>query len=392
MKWTTGLSRNPETTQAFSEAAQKLEVDSVGDVDVVLVFFSSHHAGQVEALGAHMRDEFSDAVCIGCNTSGVIGGGDEAIEERSLAITAGILPGVDVEPLRLEPDIHDQPEFDWHGHARLDADNTPHFLLLSDPETFDTESFLSGLDRDFPDSQKFGGLVTGGGGGNKLILEGHVFHNGAVGLALSGNLEVDTMVAQACRPIGEPLIVTSHTHNVIHRFDRGDPVDIFRSTVGKLDEEDRELSQHSMFVGMGLDLKDGEYKQGDFLIRDIVGFNPKTGDLAVAAAVNDLDVIQFHLMDARTSAQEFARLMDEYNERSNGAPRPSGALLFSCVERGEEFYGHPNHESTALREHLGEVPIGGCFCDGEIGPIGQKTFLHGYASTVVVFREAGEAE
>jgi small ligand-binding sensory domain FIST len=64
----------------------------------------------------------------------------------------------------------------------------------------------------------------------------------------------------------------------------------------------------------------------------------------------------------------------------------SGALLFSCLGRGEYLYGKPNFDTGIFRQHLGNVPVGGFFCNGEIGPVGGTTFLHGYTSSIGLFR------
>jgi small ligand-binding sensory domain FIST len=61
-------------------------------------------------------------------------------------------------------------------------------------------------------------------------------------------------------------------------------------------------------------------------------------------------------------------------------------VLFSCLGRGVHLYGRPNHDSEALRRHLGDLPIGGFFCNGEIGPVQGTTFLHGYTSAFGIFR------
>jgi small ligand-binding sensory domain FIST len=387
MRWTTGLSRKPEIAQALAEAAQMLDVASPTEVDVALVFFSSHHADQADALAIEMVRKFPDAVCLGVRAAGVVGAGEEAEGEPSLSVTAASLPGVELTPLRFEGDVHDRPDFDWGSHPKLATIEQPHFLILSDPPTFETEHLLESLDARFPSSEKFGGLFAGVDADNQMIVEGHVYSGGAVGLAFSGHLEVETMVAQACRPIGEPLIVTRHTQNIIHQFDRGNPMEVFRNTVGRLDEDDRDLAQHSMFVGIGVDNARGEYGQGDFLIRNIVGFNPKNGDLAVAAPIEDLQVIQFHLLDAATSSSEFERVLDDYLDRYTDNGGLSGALLFSCVERGSQLYGRPNHESELVAERFERLPVGGCFCHGEIAHAGSKTAVHGYAAAVTVFRE-----
>ena len=72
-------------------------------------------------------------------------------------------------------------------------------------------------------------------------------------------------------------------------------------------------------------------------------------------------------------------------------PRPlqpdAGALLFQCSGRGMGLYGQADHDSNAFRRLVGDVPLGGFFCNGEIGPIQNATHLHGYTSAFAVFRE-----
>ena len=71
------------------------------------------------------------------------------------------------------------------------------------------------------------------------------------------------------------------------------------------------------------------------------------------------------------------RYISRLLEHHDGAT-PAGALLFSCLGRGEMLYGEPDHDSRAFRAHIGDVPLGGFFGNGEIGPVHGQTFLHGY--------------
>ena len=96
--------------------------------------------------------------------------------------------------------------------------------------------------------------------------------------------------------------------------------------------------------------------------------------------------MQFHLRDAKTSAADLRQLLAGYEP---GTTTPQGALLFSCLGRGLHLYGRPDHDTDAFREHLGDVPLGGFFCNGEIGPVRGTTFLHGYTSSFGIFRRRG---
>jgi small ligand-binding sensory domain FIST len=92
-------------------------------------------------------------------------------------------------------------------------------------------------------------------------------------------------------------------------------------------------------------------------------------------------VTQFVLRDARTAEEDLRRMLGR--QRPAAAP-PAGALLFSCVGRGAGLFGRPDHDTALFEEKLGPVPL---FCNGEIGPVGGTTFLHGYTSAFAMFRE-----
>jgi small ligand-binding sensory domain FIST len=131
-----------------------------------------------------------------------------------------------------------------------------------------------------------------------------------------------------------------------------------------------------------------EYQQGDFLVRNIVGVDPQSGAIAVGAALQPYQAVQFHLRDARTAAEDLTRLLQRYRDERRGTVSPQGALLFSCLGRGMHLYGRPDHDTSLFEGALGSIPLGGFFCNGEIGPVGGTTFLHGYTSAFVLFREA----
>ena len=79
-------------------------------------------------------------------------------------------------------------------------------------------------------------------------------------------------------------------------------------------------------------------------------------------------------------------LLDRYQRALRGPSRPEAALMFTCLGRGEGLYGEPDHDSQLVRQGLGEVPLAGFFCNGEIGPVHGRTFLHGYTSALAIVR------
>jgi small ligand-binding sensory domain FIST len=80
-------------------------------------------------------------------------------------------------------------------------------------------------------------------------------------------------------------------------------------------------------------------------------------------------------------------LLKRYQQEVRAQPYPAGALMFTCVGRGEGLYDKPNFDSELFSRYLPNVPLGGFFCSGEIGPVGNNTFLHGYTSVFGIFRQ-----
>jgi small ligand-binding sensory domain FIST len=231
----------------------------------------------------------------------------------------------------------------------------------------------------------FGGLVSGGRmpSTNWLFSGGETFHGGVVGVAFTGDLAIDTIVAQGCRPVGPPMVVTRCDGNLIAELDHASPLQVLQVLHDSLDARDRALFRHSLFLG--IEMKDSlVHREGELLVRNIVGFDAEANVLAVAARLRPFQVVRFLLRDARTATEDLERLLERHCASGSGAC--DGALLFSCLGRGEGLFGERDHDSRLFRKHLGDAALGGFFCNGEIGPVGGTTFLHGYTSSFALFR------
>ena len=338
-----------------------------------------------------LRKEFESAFLFGCCAGGVIGGGREIEDRAGLSLTGALLPGVKLKGTHLDaaqvPPVYADARL-WEDTLRMTANQLPSFLMLADPFSFETEAYVKGLDRVYPLAPKIGGLASGARqvGGTALYLGNQVYHSGCVTLALTGNIDIDTVVAQGCKPIGDPMFVTVAHENLVREIDGHSPRDVLAELFERLPASERELFSESLFLGLAMRGDTSHYVPGDFLIRNILGMDPQSGALWVNANVPANSVIQFHLRDAATSAHDLERTLTSYRA-SRPVTSDAGALLFSCTGRGVGLYGQPDHDSNAFRRLVADLPIGGFFCNGEIGPIQNATYLHGYTSAFAVLRE-----
>ena len=391
MKWASAVSERADLEEAMEEAATEIRAELGGSQpDLAAVFVSPHHAQSYERVSSLVAKALGPRVLLGCSGGGVIGGGQEVEYRPGLSLTAAALPGVELLPFHVEegtlPDPDAPPEA-WERLVGTTPASQPHFLLLADPFTFPAERLVQGLDYAFTAGIKIGGLASGAQrpGGNALFLGDQLHGSGAIGVALQGNIAVEAIVAQGCRPVGPVMRITRCAHNMLIELDDRPAVEALRTLFHTMSEEDQTLASHSLFLGIAMDTLQDEPDLGDFLVRNLMGMDPRTGALAIGETLQEGQQVRFHLRDAATSGEELDWLLARYAGDRPGAP-DWGSLLFSCLGRGEGLYGVPNHDSDLFRRYVGRVPLGGFFCNGEIGPVGGTTFLHGYTSSFGIFR------
>lgn len=391
MKWATAISRKTSMDEAILDCAQEVSrALGPGPVSLATVFVTPHFAQFYPRIHPLIEHYLEPEVLIGCSAGGVIGGGEEVEHAPAITLTAARLPDVEITTFHLTgplPDLDGPPDA-WERLVGARDEDEPRFVLLSDPFSTRPRALIAGLDYAFPASPKIGGLASGATspGLNALFLDDAVLTEGTVGAALTGDVAVDTVVAQGCKPVGELMRVTGCRGNLLHELDGRPALEAVREMLDGLEERDQQLARTALFVGVLMDEFREDPGAGDFLIRNLLGIDPGRGIIAVGENLQEGMSVRFHLRDAETSTEDLHTLLTSYEKAGPSSDSVSGALLFSCLGRGEGLYGAPNHDTGILREHLGEVPVGGFFCNGEIGPVGGETFLHGYTSSFGLFR------
>lgn len=387
-RFASALSTNRDWKAALGEVAAQARAGLGGaPCDAAALFVSAFHSEAApEALSAELIDLLAPKQLLGCSCSGVIGGELESELEPALSVLAMSLPGVRITPFDLAPLEAARLESGAALVEHLDLYPTekPNFIMLADPMSCDIDGLLKLFNDGYPGCPVIGGLASGVtvGRPNWMILGAEAYESGTVGLALSGDVRIETTVAQGCRPVGHPYTVTKADENVLFELAGKPALDALRDVVTGLSPEDRELARTSLFVGLAMSERRDVFRRGDFLIRNLMGFDPGTGALVVGSPLRAGQTVQFQLRDAATSAEDLKSLL---GEKSPGAP-DRGALLFSCCGRGRGLYGTPHHDTRLIQELRGPLPMAGFFANGEIGPVGGHNFIHGYTSSLAVIR------
>jgi small ligand-binding sensory domain FIST len=378
MRFAAAVSEAEASGRAADAVAEELRSGLGGAAaDFVCVFASAQHEAAWDDAAARVRRALPGAQLLGCSARSVIGAGRELEETPGIAALAASLPGVQVHPFVLGAGA--PPD--------LPGPDDAHVLLLADPFGAGVDAWLPALDARYPRGAKLGGVASGAAapGANRLFLGEAAVTGGAAGVVLAGDVEVDTIVAQGCRPVGPPLFLTGVRENVIYELDGGRPLDVLQRIFEAASPAEQPLFRGSLFLGIEMRAEQSRYESGDFLIRNLLGSDPASGALHVAANLEGSRVVQFHLRDGAAAADDLARRLAR-----TPAEGAAGALLFSCLGRGRGLFGEPDHDSRAFARALGPVPLAGFFCNGEIGPVEGRTFLHGYTSAFGIFRPKEE--
>jgi small ligand-binding sensory domain FIST len=358
-----------------------------GPPDLAVLFASPGFEDGVDGAGPAVRRATGARHLLGCTGIGTLGTEGEHEAGSSASLLLARLPGTRIQPLALDGEVPEalaDPEA-LRGAIGVPGEEAPSFLLLADPYTTDADAWLAALDAAYPGRPVIGGLASGGShpGVHRLWLDSETRAEGVAGIALcGGSAEIRPLVSQGCRPVGRRFVVTAAAGSRLLKLAGRPAVAALRETLDALPEEDRPLAQRGVHLGRVAHEARPEFRRGDFLIRNILDFNPGDGSLGVGDLPRRGQTVQFQLRDAASATEDLRELLDEAAAEGPA----SAALLFSCGGRGTHMFGTPHHDITLLRDRLGPVPVAGFFCNGEIGPVGPRSFVHGFTASLALFR------
>ncbi|MDG2053834.1 MAG: FIST N-terminal domain-containing protein [Phycisphaerales bacterium] len=381
------VSGHLDTRTSATEVAHKLHDALGGKVDLVISFASFHHRAALQEGGELLRTTLNPDVNVAVTTEGVVGCGTELEGLAGWSTLALQLPGVDLQPWRIEldqsmpEDLNEVSELIGYGP---DYRST---ILLADPFTTQVPKILGAMSACAPSGRPMpvvGGLISGASqaGHNVLLLNDQLTNTGAVGISLSGDIEVDCLVSHGARPIGEPLVITKANQNMILELGGKKATEVLQRLPQSIAPSDHELLKNGVLIGIAI----SEYKEhlgrGDFMVRNVLGVQNETGAVVIGEVPRVGQTVQFMVRDSNTATEDLQLLLDSQVLKSD----PLAALLFTCNGRGRRLFEEENHDISIIDERLGKRPVTGFFASGEIGPVAGRPFLHGHAATLAILR------
>jgi len=378
---TVGLSRSSATIEAVREASrQAAEGLGGGEADLAYLFLSPDHLADAAEGADALRDELAPEHLVGCVSESVVAGPKEIEEGPAAVVWAASLPGAQIETFHATG-LETEEGVAVAGLPALEE--LCLVTVIADPFTFPAGPLLARLNEDHSGTPLVGGLATGGGepGAQALVVDDDVHTEGAVGAVLS-NVAVEAVVSQGCSPIGTDAVITRSEGNIVFELAGRPALERLRDELVGLPRAQQELAANGLLAGVVIDENRSEYRRGDYLMRGVLGADEATGALALGDQVRVGQTLRFHVRDAGSADEDLKASLEDLGKRPT-----VGALLFTCNGRGRRMFAEPDHDARLVSRAVGGSGVAGFFCAGEIGPVGDKTFLHGFTATMAVFLE-----
>ena len=394
MNATAAIAETSSWQDALADVIERMEASGSRPEtpDLAVVFASTDFRSDFPDLLAEVRRITGCRYLIGCSGAGIIGPRREIEGQPALSLLLLELPGVELRPARLtQAHLEEATSPDqWVSLTGVRPDQVNGWLLFADPYRLDCEALVAGLNDAYPDVPIIGGLASGDPTLQRtyVFLDDRAYDHGAVALAIGGAYTVKTVVSQGAAPIGEPWTVTGARGHVLETISLRPAYEMLVETFRSLSPDDQERARRNLLLGLAIDERKTEFRRGDFLIRNLMGADPNSGALAIGAYPRIGQTIQFQMRDAEAADEDLRELLDRV-KRDLADTQPVGAILCSCNGRGAGMFGGPDHDAQTVAERLGPIPLAGFFCNGEIGPIGRRNFLHGFTASLALIVPCG---
>jgi len=203
-----------------------------------------------------------------------------------------------------------------------------------------------------------------------------VIEGGLSGVVLSSGIELATRLTQGCTPLPAKHVVTEGQRNIIVALDGRPALDVLQEEIAAASERDFHRAVHSIHVGLPVPGSD----TGDYLVRNLIGIDPQSRLIAIGAPIEPGMSIMFCRRDGASAREDLGRMLDVIARHLEGPPK--GGLYYSCLGRGEQMFGRRSAELEIVRDRLGDFPLAGFFCNGEI----SHDRLYGYTGVLTLFR------
>ncbi len=361
------------TAEDWAHAAQAC-TDGVSDVadacNLGFVYITDHFAENVSSILHYLREKTGVQRWVGSVGIGICANSNEYFDQPALAVMVASFPE---DAFCVFPAISQDMDQLSSKHREWIARVRPSFgIVHGDPDNPKTPQLIQDL------AVHTSGFLVGGLTSSRAAhhqVAGRLTGGGLSGILFAPEVAVQTGLSQGCIPVGPSHLISDCVDNVLIGLDGRRALEVFKEDIGELLAKD--LSRVAGYIHVALPLPGCD--TGDYMVRSLIGIDPVHGWLGIGEPVNSGGRIIFVKRDPVSARDDLATMLDKVKNRMEAPAR--GGLYFSCVARGPGMFGGPNQEMAIVRDRLGDIPLIGLYCGGEI----SNGRLYGYTGVLALF-------
>lgn len=205
------------------------------------------------------------------------------------------------------------------------------------------------------------------------------------GFLFSGDFLYTVDITQGCRLVGAPCVITKADRNLIYELDGEPAVDALKKRVPGALLKDPGNIMRLLFVAFPPTPEQNEITGGDYLVRNLMGFDPGTGAVGVSQNVEEGRVVGFTLRNPEMARQDLKNMLGRIKSKEDPSRPYRFGIYFNCCARGSSLYGHEGIDTAYINSILGDVPIIGFFGNSEFAPLSGGNHLFTYTGVLVMF-------
>ncbi|HWI58838.1 MAG TPA: FIST N-terminal domain-containing protein, partial [Bacillota bacterium] len=282
-------------------------------VSLGLVFMAPRFFPQAQQILEILRVHARIPLLAGCSSQSLIAENQEVEENAGLSLGLYALPGADLQAFHFTQEQVEEangPGY-WRLETSIEPDQTNGWLVFIDPFHLDSEAWLKSWNEAYGPLPVLGGLASGEFTDQmtQVYLNGEVYEEGGVAISVGGKVKLVGVTSQGCKPIGETWTLTKVEQNIIHEIGNRPAYEVLAETFSQLSPDEQKKARGNLFIGLVMNEYLEEFHRGDFLIRNLLGADPRSGALAVGALPRLGQTVQFQRRSAVAATEDMDELL-----------------------------------------------------------------------------------